>query len=300
MNLAKNLCSTLVIASAMAIGFSSCEEQLPPLEFSENRLLDTVFVEVTTEAAQPKLIVMEEFSGVRCTNCPQGHALSADLTAQYAGRFMSITLHSDFLAEPYSFSPQDLRPIFQNLNKAEEINSWLGPAPAKPSAIIDRKQFPGENSLIYLTQKWSGFVDQQLSQSSPVNIDLQVNNLDLVEGSGELSLRIYYHASVNSPNKVTVGLLENGIVSPQLDGAVIDTNYVHEEVLRNYVTPIRGEDVKAVDGSDDKGVGTTILREYKFKLNSNWKPEKMYAFAFVHEFGTSDRIVQGAHIELVD
>ena len=47
------------------IALSSCDEELPALGFSENRLVDTVYVTPTGEAAQAKVVVMEEFSGVR-------------------------------------------------------------------------------------------------------------------------------------------------------------------------------------------------------------------------------------------
>src|SRR5688572_21847715 len=100
MNLAGKI-SLLIILSAVLISFNSCEEIGPAIDLTEDTTADTTYVVTQIETPQDKNVVLEEFTGARCVNCPQGHVLLDNLENQHGERFIAISNHSEFLAEPY-------------------------------------------------------------------------------------------------------------------------------------------------------------------------------------------------------
>ena len=79
--------------------FPACEEVPPYIDFSEPDTTNTdtsnnnegflpIYADSTAmlgsiPAAQEKVVMLEDFSGVRCSNCPDGHAKSEELLAAH-------------------------------------------------------------------------------------------------------------------------------------------------------------------------------------------------------------------------
>ncbi|MCD8529021.1 MAG: hypothetical protein LRY27_03465 [Chitinophagales bacterium] len=117
------------------IAFSSCKEDGPFINFEDNQatLLDTTYISTTPIQAQNKNVLFEEFSGVRCSNCPSGNQTTHQIYLDKGARFIPVTCHSDFLAAPYDGNP-DLRNA-----DANEIANSLGPIGQKPKCFRKQK-----------------------------------------------------------------------------------------------------------------------------------------------------------------
>ena len=61
----------------------------------------------TTEVV--KKVLIEEFTGVRCVNCPQGSAEIENLLSIHGDKLVAISIHAGFFAPPYPESLYDLR-----------------------------------------------------------------------------------------------------------------------------------------------------------------------------------------------
>ena len=270
-----------LLAALIVLYLSSCEEIGPAIDLTEDTTADTTYVATQVETPQVKNVLLEEFTGVRCVNCPQGHALLDNLESQHGARFIAVSNHSEFLAEPYD-SDQDLR-----TDDAQAFENLLGPISAKPSGAVDRKLFSGETSLVYYTQKWSNYVNQQMNLPTPVNIHIETafnNNRDL-----EVIVTLHYTSEETEENKLTVILLEDNITTMQLgQGSIIDSTYVQNRVLRKSLTSTNGLTL-----TPTKEAGRVVVKSFVVEnLPSIWNADELRVVALVHRSGSAMDVLQ--------
>lgn len=267
---------------SITLFISSCTEIGPAIDLTGETTTDTTYIAAQIEIPQEKNVLLEEFTGVRCVNCPQGHELLDNLEAQHGERFIAVSNHSEFLADPYA-GDQDLR-----TDDAQAFEDLLGPISAKPSASVDRKLFSGETSRVYFTQKWANYVNQQISQTTPVNIHIETEfdnnsrNLDVI-------ITLHYTAEELQDNKLTVLLLEDGIITSQIgQGSVVDTAYEQNRVLRKALTSTNGLALNTT-----KEAGRVIVKSFTVEnLPSIWNAGELRIVALVHRSGSTMDVLQ--------
>jgi hypothetical protein len=266
---------------------SSCKEEGPFIILNPPAvaLVDTNYLTNNVPDAAPKTILLEEFTGVRCTNCPSGHARVAELYNTYPGRFVAIAIHTNFLGAPYG-NDLDLR-----TENGETLGATLGPINGKPSAFIDRKQFSTVATRDVINPDlWPPLVAEQMNLSSPVNIELEKVNLD--ENSRILRYRVTLSYTENAQNhNLGFAITENNIVAAQLSSGTIIENYVHKHVLRDYLSPIIGQPL-----TENLERGRVIIKEFEFEIPLGWNIQNLELIAFIRQ--SNDEIVNAAFINL--
>ncbi len=274
--------SSIVWATVCLVG---CREIGPNINLrnNANAVSDTTYVESAVATPEIKNVIIEEFTGVRCPNCPQGHQIIANIKAAHNDRVVSVSLHPiNSLGIHYSFSAD----TFQNAS-AQSLFDELGQIGLEPAAAIDR--IPAtSSSVLFEKNSWVGKVDQQLTKSTPVNLQL-TSTYDSSTREVTIVMEAHYTEQVTPKNKVTMLLTETDIVSAQLNGSVIDTFYVHKDVQRAFVSSITGD---LLDAPLD--AGRVFVKVYKTTLASKWNPEKMHVLSYIHEFENNSRLVYQA------
>lgn len=267
----------------------SCKEVGPNINLKNNRnvVSDTTYIESPVATAELKNAVIEEFTGVRCPNCPQGHQTIAAIKAANPGRVISVSLHPiNSLGIHYHFS-QD---TFEN-SSAQTLFDYLVQIGLEPAAAIDR--IPANStSVLFDRSVWNTKVASQLALSTPVNIVLD-KSYDSTTRELTIVTELHYTQNVAAENKLTLLLTESDIISAQLNGSVIDTFYNHKDIQRAFVSEIQGDLIE-----QPRDAGRVIIKVYKTTLAAKWKPENMHILAYVHEFGTSKLVYQGKEIEV--
>ncbi len=280
----------LLILCVAVIVFSSCEEVGPNIIFTEPEapLLDSSFVADNIEEAQLKNILMEEFTGVRCPNCPAGAELAEQLAAANPGRVQIVSIHSGFFSIPFPNEP-DFK-----ISEGEEIEALLGLAAGYPSAALDRKTHAGENTIIVTSNSWQSIIDNTINTPTSVNVNLET------EWDGDtrkLTIRTNTHftAALSGDYRLSIALLENDIVSPQdVDGVVVDT-YVHKHVLRGMVTPFNG-----IPLATDPVAGETFLKDYEVEgVDASWIADNLEVVVFVNQAGNTIEVLQVNHASVL-
>ena len=280
------------VALAISMVALSCKEVGPDINLGNNQnvIADTTYIESPVAAAEQKNVVIEEFTGVRCPNCPQGHVIISNIKAQNPDRIVSVSLHPiNSLGAPYSFSVHDFRS-----QEAQGMFDYLGQIGLEPAAGIDREKFNGENAILLDKSKWQTRVNQQLAVAPPVNIVLD-KTYDSTNHELTVVAEVHYTQEVTEENKMTVLLTESGMVTAQLDGSIIDTFYVHKDIMRTYLTSTQGDQITTT-----REAGRVVRRVYKKVLDAAWKPENMYIVAYVHEYVDSKRVYQGKEVHVID
>lgn len=280
----------LVAAAGVAFNVSSCKEVGPEINLGKNQnaVSDTTYVESPIATPEARVVLIEEFTGVRCPNCPQGHAITASIKAGNPDKVVSISLHPiNSLGAPYSFSVQDFRS-----QKAQTLFDYLGQIGLEPAAGIDRTVFSGETKILLDKSKWANYTTQQLSTTTPVNIAID-KTLDTTNNELTVAVELHYTSAVTETNKLTVVLTESDMVTAQLDGAIIDTFYVHKDVMRDFISDTQGDLLNTT-----LEAGRVIRKVYKKTLDAAWKPENMHIVAYVHESQNSKVVYQVKEVEV--
>lgn len=285
-----NVYGLVLLVVGIVLGTPSCKEIGPEINLGKNQnvVSDTTYVESPVALPENKIVLIEEFTGVRCPNCPQGHDIIAGLKTANPGKVVSISFHPiNSLGAPYPFSVQDLRS-----QKSQSLFDYLGQIGLQPAAGIDRKLFGGESKILLDKNKWTTYCNQQLNATTPVNILL--NRLyDSINRELTIVVELHYTAPVSEQNKLTVAITESNIATAQLDGSVIDTNYNHKDVLRDIISDTQGDVLTTTLES-----GRVIRKVYKKILDALWKPENMHIVAYVHEFQNSKIVYQVKEINV--
>lgn len=288
----KNIGWYVIVAAAFFSSLTACKEVGPDINLGNNQnvVADTTYVESPVAAPQQKNVVIEEFTGVKCPNCPQGHQIIAGLKTQYPERVVSVSFHPiNSLGIKYPFSVYDFRSP-----DAQSLFDYIGQIGQEPAAGIDRKLYSGEAAILLDKSKWANYVNQQISQTPPVNI-LLTKSYDTSNHELTIVAEVHYTQNIAEENKLTVLLTESNMVSAQLNGSVVDTFYVHNDVMRTFITGVQGD---AITGTRE--AGRVIRRVYKTILDAAWKPENMHIVAYVNEYQNSKAAYQGAEVKVID
>lgn len=231
-----------------------------------------------------KKVLIEEFTGVRCVNCPAGSEFIEELLDLHDDRLVAVSIHAGEWADSFDESTHEFNTV-----DGDRILNFIGVPQGYPSATVNRKVFGSEQSLQLDRTKWAGYIDQELSEEAVVDINLSKSIIEDGVLRANVEIDFLIDASLESP-KLSLIIVENNIKDPQVtpDGVVIDYN--HKHVLRDIVTPFDGEDV---DGASTEA----ILKSYELTIPSDWNPDELSIIAIIHNSTTNKEILQVEDLE---
>lgn len=280
----------------------SCKEQPVGIFTSENAI-DTTYM-ASVESAQTKNFYIEEFSGVRCVNCPAGALKLEQMMDLNPGRLKIVTIHAGSLTSPAydKGSVQDLRTGVNGKGDGEKIQNIIyGGDPSKPMASFDRMEVsPLSTPLLGAPADWDDMLQKVKNQNgtAPVNIDI-TNTYNSAKDEYNIQVKLAYTAAVSQPQFLSIYLIEDKIVDLQV---VPETpNYEFNHVFRMSVTPFNGQAI--LDTIPNKTPGRVFVTNYKLKIDRNdetnlkqkfWNLDNIHVVAFVHNAtsGTDKKILQ--------
>ncbi|MEC8835744.1 MAG: Omp28-related outer membrane protein [Bacteroidota bacterium] len=250
---------------------SSCEEEGPAVILDEAETLsDTTYITSTIPSAQDKVVLMEELTGVRCPNCPDGHQEVESILANNPGRVLAVAVHTPFLGQPF---PGEASLITQ---AGIDMESTFGGYDGKPASLIDRVSYPGEQYRFLGLPQWVIRVNERMMETSPVNIE--VSSTLLSNGnSGVISASIIY-TDAASDHRFGIMLTENEVATTQIVGSVEEEDYEQEHVLRRYITPVSGQ---GLDASLD--AGRVFEKDFAFDLEEGWNSDNKEVIVWVSD-----------------
>ena len=190
------------------------------------------------ETPQNRKVVLEEFTGVNCGNCPDGHHRANALRDAHPGEVFLINIHQGSYAYPAEI---DLRTNYGDaLASQAGINSY-------PNATINRHSFNGSIAVADRTA-WTSLSEVLLSTEAYANIAAKAT-VDWQTREMQVTVQVYYTGnSPASTNYLNVALLQDYIYGPQAgmnaNMEQVDGNrYVHMHALRDLITGQWGEEI---------------------------------------------------------
>ena len=282
----------------------ACKETPPYINLTPSNIsTDTTYLIQQIPAPQASTVLIEDFTGVRCPNCPDAQTEAKNLMANNPERVHVITIHPSNpglkkLTSPFSVvdygdevsSKYDFR-----TQAGGYISNLVGITSTLPKGSVNRKLFSGETERAIDYQKWAANVNAELLRTTPVNIDL--NCYFTPKDSIAIDLTLTYTEVLTDSNYFTVAVIENDLkdIQERKIGitTIIDTAYLHEHVLRAVVTDYYGDLLKA-----PLVKGRVFRKLLLYKVDPTWNKNNLKIVAFVHGNTTIKNVLHSREADI--
>lgn len=183
-------------------------------------------------------VVLEEFTGIHCVYCPDGHAVAQGIYDAHPDDVVLINIHQGSFAVPSGTEP-DFRTQWGDAIAGQ--SGLLG----YPAGTVNRHLFPGYSQGSGTAQgrsTWNVTSNQILNLPSYLNIELEAI---IVTSTRQLVVYVEVYYTDNSPvesNFLNIAILQNNILGPQTGGNA-GNNYIHKHMLRHFLTGQWGAEI---------------------------------------------------------
>lgn len=245
-----------VATAAMAMAAASCSNI-----DEEDRLIYVKPAEVG------RAILIEDFTGQRCINCPTGTEIINGIVDTYGeDNVIAVGIHSG----PLGFAGNSKTVGLMTDTGNEYYTRWdkenkMG----QPWVVFNRKTSPDSHY-----NNWAAMVGTIISEKANLSVkianayDAATRTLTTTVGADGVN------GTVNG--KLQVWIVEDGIKALQMmpDGSA-NKEYIHNHVFRAAVNGTWGEDVTVKEGE-------TTTKQYSYKLPETWNADNIAVVAFVY------------------
>lgn len=231
--------------------------------------------EVTAERA----VLLEDFTGQNCLNCPKAHEEIKKLEEQFGrDKVIAVSIHSGGFGISEDYSDFPTNSVFlmtkegQTIMDSYGIKSW-------PMGVVDLG-----SPITY--DLWATQVREEISKPTDITITLSAEyEADPRDGESGLFGNINITADVISSTDHSCNLqfwiTENNIVAMQNDNNNYIMDYVHDNVFRAQVFPgLRGTEITLTGGVNLQQKGSIPV---KWNEHVRWNPANMEVVAFVSD-----------------
>lgn len=230
------LCSLLPAALCMLL--ASCNKD------QDERFIPTPF----TPDDYSRIVVMYDFTGQNCVNCPTGHEMMGQITELCGDKFIPVSIHcgGDAWSMDESEDWTDVVPGYRGLRNAtgEAIAKKFGQTETSPfpSAVVD-----AHAPLMPQVSQWlTAVVNDFVADPHPA-VSL---NLDCEISGEEISTEVNVTSTAAFQGDVHVWVLESGIVAYQKTPSGELYDYTHNHVFRAAAKGVDGEAISIAANQD--------------------------------------------------
>ena len=268
----------LAAAATLCLGFASAQERF------------------VSEDAQYRKALLEEYTGIHCGYCPDGHRRANDLKKKFPDDLFLINIHVGGYAVPGE-GEIDLRTQY-----GTALNNNAGVS-AYPAGSVSRHIFSGSATATD-RGSWATNVPKILDMPAYVNIAAK-GTLDWMTRELKVTVQLYYTGDATvSSNFIHVALTQDNIIGTQSDygdfnpdQTLPDGKYIHNHAFRDFLTGQWGEEITTVTkGSFVEKTYTKVLPE--IIGNVNVELMDLNVIAFVTE--TRNEVVNACQAEITD
>ncbi len=262
--------NTILSVACLVFLLTSCEEKPPIINFGAGTSVDTTYVldASAIPAAQPHNVLMEEFTGASCTNCPAAHELLNNIENDHPGR---INLLGLYITGPLQTKPpHGAKYDFRDKDATTISADIYGGVNILPSGGIDR--VPVNGNIRIDKGLWISNFESQLATTQPVNVEVAAA-FDTASGEGTVVVTLTYTDAVSFDHNLSIAVSESSIIDVQEYPATdpvhpnADEEYDFENVFRGMLTTVPSGDA-ILPSITDKEAGRVVVRKYTFALQS--------------------------------
>ena len=234
------LCLPMLFSCSDVIPEDERYEELPSVEVKRN-------------------ILLEDFTGQFCSNCPDAHQIISDLQELYGSHVVAVAIHAGHFGIAEGSTPNIVGLMQPDGNTY--ATHWG--VEAYPMGIINRT-----SGLLKHTE-WAAYARQALAEEAMVDIQL---NCKITDDSTKIYISTVISSNMEvKGNKLQLWITESNIKTVQQHGASLDFNYQHNHVYRASVNGLWGEEINI-----------PYSNIHDMPLHENWNIENLSVVAFVY------------------
>ena len=259
-NIMKSAATLLALAGMIAV--TACDHVA-----ADDRYID--MGEIKAERA----VLLEDFTGQDCSNCPNAHEAIEELEAQYGrDKVIAVSIHCGGLAistEDTDFDDGYVGLMTRQGNRfmmAYGITQW-------PMGVVN-----GGSPLDW--QQWADAVRTALAETTDISLKLDVAFDREASDNGTIKMTAHVMSTEAQKANIQFWVTENKIVADQkLPSGQVNKEYVHNNVFRAAVyNSQKGEEIEL--GADFEQTFDAEL-DCRWSDTEHWVPENLEVICFV-------------------
>lgn len=225
-----------------------------------------------------RCVLIEDFTGQECLNCPAAHETLDKLAAQYGDALIAVSIHAGSFALAVD-DPWDtglMQPEGNTYNDMWGIKEW-------PKGVVNRRGGTLNHDA------WADAVRSELALPANLTIDLKaVYSAD----DDAIAITTTLEPSADIKGKLQLWVIEDNIIAIQKNGRVYIDDYCHNHVYRASVNGVGGEDVSLQANIHRSFEHSMALRH---NANEDWVADNLSIVAFVYN---DSGVLQAAKVSI--
>jgi Outer membrane protein Omp28 len=273
----------------LGLSFQSCDKvELPnTASFAYREDLYGAPVAPPTITTFTQRVLLEDFTGHQCGNCPQAHEVAATILATHEDRVTVVGIHAGSLAGVFGPYAMDWTTPDGQFYLLDQIGS-----DQLPTGRINR--IGGANASLNFAV-WSNTVNTALESTPKADLTLSA---ELQSNANHLNVHVRSKfAQAHTGNvKLVLMIVQGPIIAPQLNYAAdpeFIEAYEHKHMLRATCTGSTGLTV-----ATNPSAGQEEISNYTFDWNPNWVAEDVEIVALLTD-GESGAVLNVNKLHLI-
>ncbi len=284
----------LFIAFAFSIVITSCDVLEGPFDEQVNNTIDTT---------KPlRKILLEDYTGHTCGNCPCAAEEAKKLDSIYGERVIVVSTHVGFFAEPYpggsKFRTDYRTTAGEELATAFDVGCntcGIG----LPAGMVSRT--PYNSDRVLSATAWASAI-ASLDTAVIAEIDMS-KTYNAATRTVTIEIATKYLKEASAEHQLVLYAVEDSVINWQKyyaqcspTGGNLDVpDFVHRHLLRAAVNSTWGDKLYTINSIIPKGYNTN--KTYTHTLDPSWSDKHMSYVAFIQDNVTKE-IIQAEEIHL--
>jgi len=226
-----------------------------------------------------KNVLIEDYTGHGCVNCPAAADIAHDLQGVYGERVVIIGVYAGYWATPGIFGTG-----FDTDFSCQAGNTWdtyFGVSNVgNPNGLVDRAD--DEGNYIVTPTNWGSQVEERLANDFLAKITIE-NDFNAGTKNLNTNIKTEFQINLTDDYSIIVCVTQDSIIAPQKDNRVggdgVVEDYDHMHVLRGSMNGDWGENVT---NGEDPVSGKAYEKNYSIKFEDDWVADDCWVVAFVY------------------
>ena len=219
------------------------------------------------------VVLLEDYTGVKCNNCPEAGALALQLQEQNEGHLVVLGVHPKSALQ----NPAGGFPDFRT-DDGNEWNNYFNIG-AYPNGLVNRTGVVGAS-------EWTSAVNSVIGNDAPVRLIVKTE-FDNATRELKVSIHSKFLQTVESKDiRLTTCMMEDNIIGKQVTPNGIDENYVHRHVFRG--TADNQTWGRVLSSAESISEGSNFITNMKFTLSDDYNADEFYIVAFISDNNTKE------------
>jgi len=299
-----------ILALILSAGtlFFSCQEAEDDCIYLDKRLCDPDFVLpqisegiVTLEAPitdYDEKVLLEDFTGFRCTNCLPATVTATNLKADHPNRLSIVGVHcTAFFAAPITSDTTLPYHTDFRTSEGEEFVTYYN-LQSLPNGAINRLGINGNNTIPFAA--WTDRLDVLLAENNP-EVYISIEGIEIDEENQEIIVDVYAKPLISSDEAylINLSITEDNIAEAQKNssspgGEILD--YVHNHVFRGSAYGPWGID--AFTGNIDLFTDEVLSYKLRMDINPVWNLDNCEILVFISKSSNREVVqVEESHLQ---